>query len=140
MGFGFFTQPSKFFHILYFQYRTLIYHTFGNQDTKVLKKPRDLPSGKCRSVVQGGPERSGSTRGSWSPWSTWSTLIHSDPHFWKFYPKCASGWIKVDLEDQGDHNPPWRTRSGFYIFLMHARQQSTKLPIATVIRLRRSDL
>jgi len=25
----------------------------------------------------------------------------------------------VDQEDQGDHNPPWWTRSGFYIVLMH---------------------
>jgi len=24
----------------------------------------------------------------------------------------------VDQEDQGDHNPPWWTRSGFYILLM----------------------
>jgi len=26
----------------------------------------------------------------------------------------------VDQEDQGDHNPPWWTRSGFYILLMKA--------------------
>jgi len=43
--------------------------------------------------------------GLWSPWSTWSTPIRSDPHFWKFYRKCGSGWIRVDQEDQGDHNP-----------------------------------
>jgi len=24
----------------------------------------------------------------------------------------------VDQEDQGDHNPPWWTRTGFYILLM----------------------
>ena len=26
----------------------------------------------------------------------------------------------MDQEDQGDHNPPWWTRSGFYILLMIA--------------------
>jgi len=26
----------------------------------------------------------------------------------------------VDQEDQGDHNPPWWTRTGFYILLMKA--------------------
>jgi len=67
-----------------------------------------IPSlpGKCRSVVQGGPEHS------------WSTPIRSDPHFWKIYRKCGSGWIRVDQEGQGDHNPPWWTTSGFYILLM----------------------
>ena len=24
----------------------------------------------------------------------------------------------MDQEDQGDHNPPWWTRTGFYILLM----------------------
>jgi len=56
--------------------------------------------------------------GSWSPWSTRSTPIRSDPHFWKFYRKCGSVWIRVDQEDPGDHKPPWWTRSGFYILLM----------------------
>jgi len=56
--------------------------------------------------------------GLWSPWSTRSTPIHSDPHFFKFYGKCGPGWIMVDQEDQGDHNPPWWTRTGFYILLM----------------------
>jgi len=73
-------------------------------------------SGKCRSVVQGGPERS------------WSTPSRSDPHFWKFYGKCGSGWIRVDQEDQGDHNPPWWTRSGFYILLMDG-QLTPPLPL-----------
>ena len=83
--------------------------------------PTPPASGKCRSVVQGGPERSWSTKGGlWSPWSTWSTLIYSDPHFLKFYGKCEPGWIRVDQEDQGDHNPPWWTRTGFYILLMQA--------------------
>jgi len=41
MGFGFFTQPSKFFHTLYFPYKIFIYHTFGNQDTTVLYVPID---------------------------------------------------------------------------------------------------
>jgi len=27
----------------------------------------------------------------------------------------------VDQEDQGDHNPPWWTRSGFYILLMRSK-------------------
>jgi len=77
------------------------------------------PSGKCQSVVQGGPECPWSTKGgSWSPWSTWSTPIRSDPHFWKFYRKCGSGWIRVDQKNHGDHNPPWWTRRGFYILLM----------------------
>jgi len=53
-----------------------------------------------------------------SPWSTWSTPIHSDPHFWKFYWKCGPGWIRVDQENQGNDNPPWWTRTGFYILLM----------------------
>ena len=56
--------------------------------------------------------------GFWSLWSTWSTPIHSDPPFFKFYRKCGPGWISVDQEDQGDHNPPWWTRTGFYISLM----------------------
>ena len=25
----------------------------------------------------------------------------------------------MDQEDQGDHNPPWWTRTGFYILLMY---------------------
>ena len=57
--------------------------------------------------------------GLWSPWSTWSTPIDSDPHFLKFYRKCGPGWIMVDQEDQGDHNPPGWTRTGFYILLMY---------------------
>jgi len=40
MGLGFFTQPSKFFHTLYFQYKDL-HHAFGNQDTTVLYEPSD---------------------------------------------------------------------------------------------------
>ena len=48
----------------------------------------------------------------------WSTPIHSDPHLLKFYRKCGPGWIRVDQEDQGDHNPPGWTRTGFYILLM----------------------
>jgi len=63
----------------------------------------------------------------WSPWSTWSTPIRTDPHFSKFYRKCGSGWIRVDQEDQGDHNPPWWTRSGFYILLMAYRITSQYL-------------
>jgi len=54
----------------------------------------------------------------WSPWSTRSTPIYSDPHSLKFCRKCGPGWIRVDLEDQGDHNPPWWTRTSFYILLM----------------------
>jgi len=48
-------------------------------------------------------------------------LVHpilSHPYFLKFYQKCGPGWTRVDKEDQGDHNPPWRTRTGFYILLM----------------------
>jgi len=36
--------------------------------------------------------------GLWSPGSTWSTLINSDPHFLKFYRKCGPGWIRVDQD------------------------------------------
>ena len=62
--------------------------------------------------------------GLWSPWSTWYTPIHSDPHFFKFYRKCGPMWIKVDQEDQGDHNPPCWTRSAFYILLMLSHSQT----------------
>jgi len=40
MGFGFFTQPSKFFHTLYFQSKDL-YQTSTNQDPTVLYEPSD---------------------------------------------------------------------------------------------------
>jgi len=36
----------------------------------------------------------------------------------KIYRKSGPGWIRVDQKDQGDHNPPWWTRTGFYILLM----------------------
>jgi len=76
-------------------------------------------SGKCRRVVQGGPERSWSTKGGCGPRGPLgplqSILIHT---FLKFYQKCGPGWIRVDQEDQEDHNPPWWTRSGLYILLM----------------------
>jgi len=72
-------------------------------------------------VVHGGPERSWSTKGGCGPHGPTgplrSILIHT---FLKFYGKCGPGWIKVDQEDQGDNNPPWWTRSGFYILLMHS--------------------
>jgi len=32
----------------------------------------------------------------------------------------------VDQEDQGDHNPPWWTRTGFYILLMLVRMDSVE--------------
>ena len=54
--------------------------------------------------------------------STRFTPIYSDPDFLKFYGKCGPGWIRVDQEDQGDHNPPWWTSSGFYILLMKDRK------------------
>jgi len=41
--------------------------------------------------------------GSWSPWSTWSSPIRSDPHFWKFYRK---GWIRVDQGGPGGPGGP----------------------------------
>jgi len=63
--------------------------------------------------------------GLWSPWSTWSTSLSSDPNLLKFYRKCGPGWIRVDHEDQGDHNPPWWTRTGFYILLMHIAPLAT---------------
>jgi len=53
-----------------------------------------------------------------SPWSTWSTLIHSVLYILKFYRQCGPRWIRVDLEDQGDHNPFWWPRTGFYTLLM----------------------
>jgi len=40
MGLGFFTQPSKYFHTLYFQSKDL-YHTSTNQDPTVLYEPSD---------------------------------------------------------------------------------------------------
>jgi len=56
--------------------------------------------------------------GWWSPRSTWSTAIHSQLHLLTFYGKCGPGRIRVDQEDQGDHNPYWSTRTSFYILLM----------------------
>jgi len=41
MRFGFVTQPSKFFHTLYLQYKIFIYHALGKQDTTVLYVPSD---------------------------------------------------------------------------------------------------
>ena len=83
---------------------------------------KEFASGKCRSVVQGGPECSWSTKGGCGPRGPpgplWSILIHSDPHFLKFYRKCGPGWTWVDQEDHGDHNHPRWTRTGFYILLM----------------------
>jgi len=35
----------------------------------------------------------------------------------------------VDQEDQGDHNPPWWTRGGFYILLMYT-EAGAKLALA----------
>ena len=81
------------------------------------------PSASIREMLESGPRWSWTLLvhqgGSWSLWSTWSTPTRSDPHFWTFYRKCGSGWIRVDQEDQGDHDPPWWTRSGFYILLMY---------------------
>jgi len=79
-----------------------------------------------RKMSERGPRRSWTLLvrqgGLWSPWSTWSTPIHYDPHFLKFYRKCGPGWIRVDQEAQGDHNPPWWTRTGFYILLMFIKK------------------
>jgi len=41
MGFGFYTQLSKFFHTLYFQSKTFIYYISMNQDPTVLYEPID---------------------------------------------------------------------------------------------------
>jgi len=49
--------------------------------------------------------------GFWSPWSSWSTLIHLDPHFRLNFQKCGAERIRVDQVDHGDHDPPWWTRS-----------------------------
>jgi len=67
--------------------------------------------------------------GLWSPWSTWSTPLQSDPDFLKFYRKCRTGWISLDQEGQGNNNPPWWTRIGFYILLM-LRPGASCLPYA----------
>jgi len=48
----------------------------------------------------------------------WSTPIHSDAHFFKFYRKCGAGLIRVDQEDQREHDPPSWTRTGFYVLLI----------------------
>ena len=34
------------------------------------------------------------------------------------------GWIRVDQEDQGDHNPLWWTSTGIYILLMSSYHES----------------
>jgi len=36
----------------------------------------------------------------------------------------------VDQEDQEDHNPPWWTRTGFYILLMKGGVGATKTIVA----------
>jgi len=73
-------------------------------------------------VVQGGPERSWSTKGDRGPCGPpgplRSALIQTFGKFTENVDQGGSGWIRVDQEDQGDHNPPWWTRSGFYILLM----------------------
>jgi len=69
----------------------------------------------------------GPPRGVVVPRSTWSRPIRSDPHILKIYRKCGPGWIRVDKEDQGDHNPPWWTRSGFYILLICILQDATMI-------------
>jgi len=80
-----------------------------------------IASGKCRRVVQGHPECSWSTRGGCGPRGPpdplRSILIHT---FSKFYQKCGLGWIRLDQEDQGYHNPPSWTRTDFCILLMWA--------------------
>jgi len=81
-------------------------------------------SGKCRRVVQGGPERSWSTKGGCGPCGPpgplRSILIHTFWNSTENVDQGGSGWIRVD---QGDHNPPWCTRTGFYILLMDSRGQ-----------------
>jgi len=83
---------------------------------------RAIATKSIRKLSERGPRWSWTLlvhqEGLWFPWSTWSTPIHSDPHFLKFYRKCGLGWIRVDQEDQGDHNPPWWARTGFYILLI----------------------
>ena len=37
----------------------------------------------------------------------------------------------MDLEDQGDHNPPWWTRSSFYILLMYLHARTCEKDLAT---------
>ena len=39
LRFGIFTQPSKLFHALYFQYNIFIYYTFKSIDTTLLEEP-----------------------------------------------------------------------------------------------------
>jgi len=72
----------------------------------------ELASGTWQSVVQGGPECSWSTKGGRGPRGPpgplRSPLIHT----------FSDSTENVDQEDQGDHNPPWWTWSGFYILLM----------------------
>ena len=39
----------------------------------------------------------------------------------------------MDQEDQGDHNPPWWTRTGFYILLMSSQTHRLSPIVSTVI-------
>jgi len=87
-------------------------HDVGLQDLGIRKMSERGPRWSWTLLVHQG--------GSWSPWSTWSTPIRSDPHFWKYYSKCGSAWIRLDQEYQGGHNPPWWTRSRLYILLMYS--------------------
>ena len=51
MGFGFFTQPSKFFHTLYFEsIKLLSDYIFPHQDPTVLYQPSDR---RCWIGVKG---------------------------------------------------------------------------------------
>ena len=76
------------------------------------------PSGKCRSVVQGGPERSWSTKGGRGPRGPpgplWSALIHTFGNFTKNVDQGGSGWTR---RTRGTITPLGGP-SGFYILLM----------------------
>jgi len=56
------------------------------------------PSGKCRSVVQGGPERSWSTKGGRGPHGPpgplRSALIHTFGNFTENVDQGGSGWTR----------------------------------------------
>jgi len=65
-----------------------------------------IPSGKCRSVVQGGPERSWSTKGGNGPHGPpgplRSALIHTFRNFTENVDQGGSGWTR---RTRGTINP-----------------------------------
>ena len=100
-------------------YNTLEIHHYQSELISLLVGYTLIASGKCRSVVQGCPECSMSTKGGFGPCGPPGPLrFHLIHTLFKCYRKCGPGWISVDQKEEGDPNPPWSTRTHFYILQM----------------------